>query len=65
MRPMLATPAPSLPGDGGWAYEMKWDGLRAIAYIDGGTIRLVSRTGRDITGGYPELQDMPSGVAAR
>ena len=64
MRPMLATPALSLPGDGGWAYEMKWDGLRALAYIDGGSVRLVSRTGRDITSGYPELHDMPAAVRA-
>jgi bifunctional non-homologous end joining protein LigD len=64
MRPMLATAATSLPGDGGWAYEMKWDGLRALAYIDGGAVRLWSRTGRDITAGYPELQDMAAGVGA-
>jgi bifunctional non-homologous end joining protein LigD len=64
MRPMMATAAPSLPGDGGWAYEMKWDGIRALAYIEGGSVRLWSRTGRDITAGYPELQDMPAGVPA-
>jgi bifunctional non-homologous end joining protein LigD len=64
MRPMLATAASTLPGDGGWAYEMKWDGIRALAYIDGGTMRLVSRTGRDITAGYPELHDMPAAVRA-
>jgi len=56
MRPMLATAASSLPpGDGAWAYEMKWDGLRALAYIEGGGVRLWSRTGRDITAVYPEL----------
>jgi bifunctional non-homologous end joining protein LigD len=64
MRPMLATAAPRLPGDDGWAYEMKWDGLRALAYIDGGALRLISRTGRDITAGYPELADMPAAVRA-
>jgi bifunctional non-homologous end joining protein LigD len=65
MRPMLATAASSLPpGDGGWAYEMKWDGLRAVAYIQGGAVRLWSRTGRDITAGYPELHDMAAGVRA-
>ncbi len=65
MRPMLATAAADLPpGDGGWAYEMKWDGLRAVAYIAGGVVRLWSRTGRDITSAYPELQDMAAGVRA-
>jgi bifunctional non-homologous end joining protein LigD len=65
MRPMLATAAPGLPpADGGWAYEMKWDGQRALAYIEGGGVRLWSRTGREITAAYPELQDMAAGVRA-
>jgi bifunctional non-homologous end joining protein LigD len=65
MRPMLATAAPSLPpADGGWAYEMKWDGLRALAYIEGGGVRLWSRTGREITAAYPELQDMAAEAGA-
>ncbi len=58
MRPMLATTAGLPPDDGTWAYEMKWDGLRAIAEIDHGSLQLWSRTGRDITGGYPELQEL-------
>jgi bifunctional non-homologous end joining protein LigD len=65
MRPMLATAASSLPpADASWAYEMKWDGLRALAYIEDGAVRLWSRTGRDITAGYPELRDMAAGVRA-
>jgi bifunctional non-homologous end joining protein LigD len=65
MRPMMATAASSLPpADASWAYEMKWDGLRALAYIEGGAVRLWSRTGRDITGRYPELRDMAAGVGA-
>jgi bifunctional non-homologous end joining protein LigD len=53
--PMLAV-ASTLPrDDAGWAFEMKWDGVRALAYLDGGPVRLASRTGRDITVAYPEL----------
>jgi bifunctional non-homologous end joining protein LigD len=55
---MLATAGRLPAGDAGWAYEMKWDGLRAIATIDHGRIRLESRTGRDITHAYPELQGL-------
>ena len=55
---MLATTAGLPPDDGAWAYEMKWDGLRAIAEIDHGRLQLWSRTGRDITAGYPELQQL-------
>jgi bifunctional non-homologous end joining protein LigD len=57
---MLATTAGLPPDDGAWAYEMKWDGLRAIAEIDHGRLQLWSRTGRDITAGYPELQQLPA-----
>src|SRR5258708_5605751 len=65
MRPVRATAAAGLPpGDGGWAYEMRWDGLRALAYIEGGGVGLCSRTGSDITGVYPELGDMAAGVRA-
>jgi bifunctional non-homologous end joining protein LigD len=55
LSPMLAVPG-ALPGDdAGWAYEMKWDGIRALAFIQDGRVRLASRTGRDITVAYPEL----------
>lgn len=59
LRPMLATPG-ELPGDDepGWAYELKWDGIRALAYVQDGQVRLVSRLGRDMTPAYPELQQI-------
>ncbi|MCF6469023.1 hypothetical protein FAF44_11575 [Nonomuraea sp. MG754425] len=41
-----------------WAVEMKWDGVRALAYVEGGAVRLTSRNGKDITPAYPELQLM-------
>ena len=43
-------------GGGSWAYELKWDGVRAIGYCDAGHLRLESRNGRDITSQYPELR---------
>jgi bifunctional non-homologous end joining protein LigD len=55
LRPMLATAGQLPVAEAGWAYEMKWDGLRAIGYVEGDDVRLVSRTGRDITHAYPEL----------
>jgi len=55
-----------LPGDdGGWAYEMKWDGVRALAYIGNRRVRLLSRTGQDITGSYPELAGLGAAVGRR
>ena len=65
LRPMLAT-AGTLPArDAGWAYEMKWDGIRALAFLDGDVVRLRSRTGRDISHVYPELAGMAAVVDAR
>jgi bifunctional non-homologous end joining protein LigD len=55
VKPMLAR-AGSLPRkDDGWAYEIKWDGVRAIAYSTPGELRLESRNLKEITGSYPEL----------
>jgi bifunctional non-homologous end joining protein LigD len=60
---MLAV-AGELPADEApWAYEMKWDGIRALAHIDTGKVMLVSRTGRDVSGTYPELQGLASAAA--
>ena len=55
LRPMLATddPIDGLADD--WAYEGKWDGFRALIRVIGGRARLVSRTGNDLTGDFPEL----------
>jgi bifunctional non-homologous end joining protein LigD len=55
VKPMLAR-AGSLPrGDRGWVYEIKWDGVRAIAYSRPGELRLESRNLKEITAQYPEL----------
>ena len=55
--PMLATPG-TLPPDDGWAFEMKWDGVRGLVRVDGGRIRITSRDGDDITVKYPELRPL-------
>jgi len=66
LAPMLA--APGSPPRGRlaeWAIEMKWDGVRALAFVSDGRLRLVSRTGKDITATYPELGSPagPGGLA--
>jgi bifunctional non-homologous end joining protein LigD len=49
-------PDRGLPDDGAaWAYEVKWDGMRVLADITDGTVRLLSRTSHDITTAFPEL----------
>jgi bifunctional non-homologous end joining protein LigD len=62
--PMRATLG-RLPGDDtGWAYEVKWDGYRTLAFVDGGTVRLQSSNLYDVSAKYPELAELPSGVNA-
>lgn len=51
---MLATPGP-LPVGPQWSYEVKWDGMRLLVDVTGGTLKLTSRTGRDMTRHFPEL----------
>ncbi len=51
---MLATPGPLPTGDD-WLFEVKWDGMRVIADVADGTLRLATRTGRDVTANFPEL----------
>src|SRR5216683_5322344 len=64
--PMLARSEPHLPpDDGAWALEMKWDGVRTLAYCEGSRVRLVSRTGEDITAAYPELRGLAAAVGRR
>jgi bifunctional non-homologous end joining protein LigD len=53
-----------LPPDGtGWAYEVKWDGVRAIGAVDGDRLRLRSSNDRDITTRYPELGAIVAALA--
>ncbi|EID56538.1 non-homologous end-joining DNA ligase [Saccharomonospora xinjiangensis] len=43
-----------------WAYEWKWDGVRAIVGVGGGKVRIHSRNLREITATYPELHALTS-----
>ena len=65
IRPMLATIIDKPFDDEDWLYEIKWDGYRAITYLDGKTVRLVSRNQNDLTAAYPELHAIPDYIQAR
>ncbi|MDC5696389.1 non-homologous end-joining DNA ligase [Intrasporangium calvum] len=58
MRPMLATSTPTIPSGAAWIHEVKWDGMRILADVNGGTLRLTSRTERDVTVAFPELSGL-------
>jgi bifunctional non-homologous end joining protein LigD len=65
LKPMLATLAKTGPRGDGWAWELKWDGIRALGYVEGGRIRLVTRNGNEVTHRYPELRKLGETIGAR
>ena len=58
IRPMLAISVEKPFDDPEWLYEIKWDGYRAVSFIEDGKVRLVSRNQNDLTGEFPELRDL-------
>jgi bifunctional non-homologous end joining protein LigD len=65
IHPMLATSVDK-PFDGPeWLFEIKWDGYRAVAFIEDGRVRLVSRNQNELTARYPELKDLAKSVKAK
>ena len=58
--PQLSRSAKTLPLGDGWSYEPKWDGFRAIAFVDGDDVYLQSRNGKPLTRYFPELS-FPAG----
>jgi bifunctional non-homologous end joining protein LigD len=64
VKPMLARAAPLPPDDGRWTHEIKWDGVRAIAYSKPGELRLESRNLNDITSRYPELRRLDRALSS-
>jgi bifunctional non-homologous end joining protein LigD len=62
--PMLARTAELPSDDDRWGFEIKWDGVRAIAYSTPGELRLESRNLNDITDSYPELARLDRGLGS-
>ncbi|WP_104053516.1 MULTISPECIES: ATP-dependent DNA ligase [unclassified Arthrobacter] len=60
VEPMLATlgTRADVNEDDEWAFEMKWDGVRAVVDVTPEGTRLISRNGNDMTAAYPELQEL-------
>ncbi|MCE5278111.1 MAG: non-homologous end-joining DNA ligase [Planctomycetaceae bacterium] len=65
LRPMLAVGGAMPPDPQSWAFEYKWDGVRALAYWSGGRMTLQSRNLNDITARYPELVPRADEIGCR
>jgi bifunctional non-homologous end joining protein LigD len=63
---MKATLGPLPSGDGRWAYEVKWDGMRIVAFVDAdGGVLLQSANLRDVTSSFPELDSLAEATGGR
>lgn len=62
--PMLATlgSAKDITNSKDWAFEMKWDGVRAVATVTSATVILSSRKGHDLTATFPEFGDLGKAI---
>jgi bifunctional non-homologous end joining protein LigD len=63
IEPMMATLVERPPRGDEWLFEVKWDGVRAIAFVDQGELRLQSRSGLRCERQYPELAVIPHQIA--
>jgi bifunctional non-homologous end joining protein LigD len=65
MAPMLASISERAFSDANWLFEIKWDGVRALAWIENGELTLRARAGSDITSQYPELARLKEACSVR
>jgi ATP-dependent DNA ligase len=65
LEPMEAETAASVPRDGAWLYEPKWDGFRCLAFRDGAEVELQSKSGKPLVRYFPELESALKKLAPR
>jgi bifunctional non-homologous end joining protein LigD len=63
--PMMARSGPLPPDERNWGFEVKWDGIRTICFLDHGHITLQGRNFSDFTPRYPEVRELARAVGAR
>jgi bifunctional non-homologous end joining protein LigD len=65
VHPMLATSVEKAFDDPEWLFEIKWDGYRAVSFLQDGNVRLVSRNQNELTGEFPELNELSKLIKAK
>ena len=63
-RPWAPTSPIELPAGDDWIFEVKWDGVRGLAYIDDGALAIYTRNDNRCEQQYPELQVLPHYIDA-
>jgi bifunctional non-homologous end joining protein LigD len=65
VKPMLALAGAPPKSDKGWAYEFKWDGVRAMLYVEGGRVKALTRNDKSLNTTFPELRDIGLHLGSR
>jgi bifunctional non-homologous end joining protein LigD len=65
LAPMMARPGKLPRDEAKWGFEVKWDGIRTVAFLDHGHIALQGRNFTDFTPRYPEVRDLARELGAR
>ncbi len=63
--PMLVLASQLPKNDEGWAYEFKWDGVRAMVYVEGGRVRALTRNDKTLAATFPELREIGEFLGSR
>jgi ATP-dependent DNA ligase len=64
LEPALAELVPEIPTGPEWVYEPKWDGFRCLAFRDGGSVELMSRSGQPLARYFPEIVEAVGALPA-
>ena len=65
IKPMMARSGPLPPREEQFGFEVKWDGIRVVAFCDHGHIELQGRNLRDFTSRYPEVRELAPSLGSR
>jgi bifunctional non-homologous end joining protein LigD len=65
IQPMTATLGSAVPHEDGWGFEVKWDGIRAITFVEDGEVFIQSRNLLDVTSQYPEVCEIGKALPDR
>ena len=64
VQPMLPTLVKAPFSNPDWIFEPKWDGYRAIYFIENGSVRFASENHKSLTQRFPDLQKIPKSIKA-
>jgi len=65
LEPMKATLVKEAFDDERWLFEVKWDGVRVLAFVDNGAVRLQTRTGHSANDRYPEITGVSRAITVK